>query len=168
MARHTEKKKQSLAVLAGLIVFVLGAGLANADVRGEMVYAIVEAEEPGPAPVAPEGDDAAAGQSPVVGALEADHAAPAEEAKLEEEAEDVDEEPDDPDPDADPADDQTTVGAVPPPASAPDDDTDTDDGKTSIPLPEVDDDTDEADDAGTADDEDEQTQDGDESADEDD
>jgi outer membrane biosynthesis protein TonB len=165
MAKGTQKKRQLLAAVAGLILFLLGAGFANADVRGALADALVVADEPAPAPVH---DDEGADESSVVGALEADHAALAEEeAKLEEEPEEVNEEPDEPDPDADPALDQTTVGVVPPPVPAPDDDTDTDDGKTSIPLPAVDDDTDEAHDTDTVDDDAEEPQDGDESADED-
>lgn len=166
MAGGTERKKQLLAVLAGLIVMVLGAGFANADVRGALAEAIVAADESAPAPVESEGDPSS-DESPVVGALEADHAQPGEdEAKLEEEPEEVNEEPDDQDPGEDP-DDQSTVGAIPPSAPAPDDDTDTDDGKTSIPLPGGDDDTDEGDDTDDLEDDAEETHDGDESADDD-
>lgn len=168
MARGKDQKKQLLAVLAGFIVVLLGTGLASADVHGALVDAIVQTNDLPAAPAEADVDEVAAGDVTVAGALEADHAVAVEdEAKLEEEPEEVGEETDDPDPDA-AAEDQTAE-TVQPSAPVPDDDTDTDDGKTSIPLPGGAGDTDEAEDTDTADDDADEAQEGDdESADDDD
>lgn len=160
MPKRRLRRNQLFVALAGLIAVLLGAGLANAGVQGALVDAIGQAQDL-VAPVVDETEDSGSDELVVAGQLEADHAAPAiaeDEAKLEDEPEDVEEEPEEPagDPEPDDADDDTTA-AVP----APDDDTydDTDGGKTSIPLPGADEDTDtddpdtdDADDAADAED----------------
>jgi hypothetical protein len=153
--KRTARRNHLLVAPAGLIAAVLGAGLANADVQGALVEAIGEAQDPVVDVVEEQpGSD----EIQVAGQLEADHAVPVvaeDEAKLDDEPDDVEdedaEEPADPEPDD--AGDDTTAAAVPAPDVDTDDDTD--EGKTSIPLPGADDDTDaedETDDAADAED----------------
>lgn len=156
MRRVTGKQKRVFAVLAGLIAVLLGAGLASAsaDVHGALVEAVGLSDDTAAGQGEDEVDEVDA-EAPVVGQLEADHAADEVLAKLEDEPEEVDEEADEPSDDEDGA---NAVAAVSDPPDVPDPDTDdTDGGKTSIPLPggsddtEADDDTDDAAAAAAAD-----------------
>lgn len=145
MPKRTVQKNQVFVLLAGLMAVLLGAGLANADVRGQLADAIGLSEDPTAGQVEAEVDDVQ-----VVGQLEADHASTDEvQAKLEDDPEEVDDEADEPSDDEDGA-NAAAVDSDPP---GDDQDTDTDGGKTSIPLAGAEDDTDgdDSDDAGDTD-----------------
>jgi hypothetical protein len=151
MPKRTVPVNQVFVVLAGLIAVLLGAGMANADVRGALVVTIDQlearaAEMEAEAAAEDENSEGLQVQAPVQ--LAADPVAPAapeEEAKVEDEPEEVEEEVVEPAGDP-PADDDDTAAAAAPAVQPPDDDTDdtnddTDKGKTSIPLPGGGDDT---------------------------
>jgi hypothetical protein len=150
MPKRTARKTQVFVLLAGLMALLLGAGLANADVRDQLVAAIGAPDDPAAGQVEAEVEEPEVEEVQVVGQLEANHGAPDEvQAKLEDDPEEIDEEADDPSDDEDGA----NAAAVAPDPPADDQDTDTDDGKTSIPLPGAGDDTegDDTDDAGDTD-----------------